>query len=86
MSIYFIGNRKMKGHDLIAARARTTSSIAKSESVCFFVREQTKDEYGRTMGFVNYGEVDYISHTGSQPMDITWKLKSQCSFYGQISS
>ncbi|WP_151670174.1 DUF3427 domain-containing protein [Nitrincola schmidtii] len=40
-----------------------------------FVREQTKDEYGRTMGFVNYGEVEYVSHTDSQPMSITWKLK-----------
>lgn len=39
-----------------------------------FVREQTKDEYGRTMGFVNYGEVEYVSHTGSQPMSITWQL------------
>ena len=41
-----------------------------------FVREQTKDEYGRTMGFVNYGEVEYVSHTGSQPMSITWQLKT----------
>ncbi len=40
-----------------------------------FVREQTKDEFGRTMGFVNYGEVEYVSHTGSQPMSITWQLK-----------
>ena len=40
-----------------------------------FVREQSKDEYGRTMGFVNYGEVEYVSHTGSQPMSITWQLK-----------
>ncbi|MGX9419392.1 DUF3427 domain-containing protein [Vibrio sp. WJH972] len=40
-----------------------------------FVREQTNDEYGRTMGFVNYGEVDYVSHAGSQPMSITWQLK-----------
>lgn len=39
-----------------------------------FVREQIKDEYGRTMGFVNYGEIEYVSHTGSQPMNITWKL------------
>jgi superfamily II DNA or RNA helicase/HKD family nuclease len=39
------------------------------------VREQTKDEYGRTMGFVNYGEVEYVSHTGSQPMNIIWQLK-----------
>ncbi|MFV9473692.1 DUF3427 domain-containing protein [Advenella sp. RU8] len=41
-----------------------------------FVREQTKDEYKRTMGFVNFGEVEYISHTGSQPMNITWRLKT----------
>ncbi len=40
-----------------------------------FVREQSKDEYGRTMGFVNYGEVEYVAHTGSQPMSITWQLK-----------
>ena len=40
-----------------------------------FVREQSKDEYGRTMGFVNYGEVEYVAHAGSQPMSITWQLK-----------
>lgn len=40
-----------------------------------FVREHTKDEYGRTMGFVNYGEVEYLSHSGSQPMSINWQLK-----------
>lgn len=39
-----------------------------------FVREQTKDEHGRTMGFVNFGEVDYVSHSGSRPMNITWQL------------
>ncbi|MBF8999026.1 DUF3427 domain-containing protein [Vibrio nitrifigilis] len=39
-----------------------------------FVREQSKDEYGRTMGFVNFGEVSYVSHSGSQPMNITWEL------------
>lgn len=41
-----------------------------------FVREQSKDEYGRTMGFVNFGEVEYICHSGSQPMNITWKLRA----------
>lgn len=41
-----------------------------------FVREQTKDEYNRTMGFVNFGEVEYVSHIGSQPMNITWRLKT----------
>lgn len=41
-----------------------------------FVREQTNDEHGRTMGFVNFGEVEYVSHSGSQPMNITWKLRN----------
>ncbi|MEQ3528506.1 DUF3427 domain-containing protein [Pseudoalteromonas sp. XMcav11-Q] len=41
-----------------------------------FVREQSKDEFGKTMGFVNFGEVDYVSHTGSQPMSITWQLRN----------
>lgn len=27
------------------------------------------------MGFVNFGEVEYVSHHGSQPMSITWQLK-----------
>ncbi|MGI5308126.1 DUF3427 domain-containing protein [Rheinheimera sp. WS51] len=44
--------------------------------VFLFVREQAKDEYGNTMGFVNFGEVEYISHHGSQPMSITWQLKT----------
>ncbi|MCW3172656.1 DUF3427 domain-containing protein [Shewanella subflava] len=39
-----------------------------------FVREQAKDENGRTMGFVNFGEVVYMAHSGAQPMNITWKL------------
>lgn len=43
--------------------------------VLLFVREKNADENRRTMGFVNFGEVEYISHTGSQPMNITWKLK-----------
>ena len=41
-----------------------------------FVREHSKDEYGSTMGFVNFGEVEYVSHHGSQPMSITWQLKT----------
>jgi superfamily II DNA or RNA helicase len=40
-----------------------------------FVREQGKDENGRTMGFVNFGPVDFVKYEGSQPMNITWKLK-----------
>ena len=48
----------------------------KGKRLFLFVREQAKDEFGRTMGFVNFGEVDYVSHTGSQPMNITWQLRN----------
>jgi superfamily II DNA or RNA helicase len=41
-----------------------------------FVREQSDEEFGNTMGFVNFGEVDYVSHTGSQPMNIVWQLRN----------
>ena len=46
-----------------------------------FVREQGKDENGRTMGFVNFGPVDFVKYVGSQPMNITWKLKHPMPAY-----
>ncbi|PHI36485.1 restriction endonuclease subunit R [Pseudoalteromonas sp. GCY] len=49
---------------------------AKGKRLFLFVREQAKDEFGKTIGFVNFGEVDYVSHTGRQPMNITWQLRN----------
>ena len=46
-----------------------------------FVREQGKDENGRTMGFVNFGPVDFVKYEGRQPMNITWKLKHPMPAY-----
>jgi superfamily II DNA or RNA helicase len=46
-----------------------------------FVREQGKDENGRTVGFVNFGPVDLIKYEGCQPMNITWKLKHPMPSY-----
>jgi len=46
-----------------------------------FVREQAKDENGRTMGFVNFGPVDFVKYEGSQPMNITWKLRHPMPAY-----
>ncbi len=46
------------------------------KTLILFVREQNKDENSRTLGFVNFGEVEYLSYKNSQPMDITWQLKS----------
>lgn len=59
-------------------RGKGLSYVEQNENgkrVFLFVREQSKDENGRTMSFVNFGKVDYISHTGSQPMSITWRLQ-----------
>ncbi len=47
------------------------------KSILLFVREKNKDEYGNTYGFVLLGKVNYISHYGSQPMNIEWKLETQ---------
>ncbi|MCC5816654.1 MAG: DUF3427 domain-containing protein, partial [Leptospira sp.] len=44
------------------------------KTILLFVREKNRDEYGKTMGYVNLGPVHYFSHEGSQPMSITWKL------------
>lgn len=44
--------------------------------IVLFVREQAKDADGRTLGFVNFGEVEFVSSTGAKPMNITWRLKT----------
>ncbi len=45
------------------------------KKIVLFVREQSEDEYGRAMGFINLGLVNFDSYYGSQPMSITWRLE-----------
>lgn len=52
-----------------------------NKTFLLFVREQAKDENARTMGFVNFGPVDFVKYEGSQPMNITWKLKHPMPAY-----
>jgi superfamily II DNA or RNA helicase len=52
-----------------------------NKTFLLFVREQGKDENGRTMGFVNFGPVGFVKYEGSQPMNITWKLKHPMPAY-----
>jgi superfamily II DNA or RNA helicase len=52
-----------------------------NKTYLLFVREQAKDENGRTMGFVNFGPVDFVKYEGSQPMNIMWKLKHPMPAY-----
>ena len=51
------------------------------KTIILFVREQSIDEFGRTMGFVNLGPVYIESYNGSQPMNITWKLEQPLPSY-----
>ncbi len=53
----------------------------RNKTFLLFVREQGKDENGRTMGFVNFGPVDFVKYEGSQPMNITWQLKHPMPAY-----
>jgi len=52
-----------------------------NKTFLLFVREQAKDENGRTMGFVNFGPVDFVKYEGSLPMNITWQLKHPMPAY-----
>lgn len=45
------------------------------KQIILFVREQTHDQYGRVMGFVNIGPVNIESFERSQPMDVVWRLE-----------
>jgi hypothetical protein len=40
-----------------------------------FVRERSEDENKVTMAFKFLGPLTYLSHEGSKPMSITWKLQ-----------
>lgn len=42
--------------------------------VLLFVREATR-KYGMTSPFTFLGKVHYVSHQGSKPMDVIWKLE-----------
>ena len=49
--------------------------IQSEKNVLLFVREQAKDAYGFTMGYVFLGEAIFQSHSGEKPMNIEWKLE-----------
>ncbi|WP_299493404.1 DEAD/DEAH box helicase [uncultured Shewanella sp.] len=49
--------------------------------ILLFVREKAKDKHNKTMGFINFGPIDFVKYEGSQPMNITWKLKHPMPAY-----
>ncbi len=42
--------------------------------ILLFVREQAKNQFNNTMGYVFIGEANFINHEGSKPMSIKWEL------------
>ncbi|MBF0349646.1 MAG: DUF3427 domain-containing protein [SAR324 cluster bacterium] len=49
--------------------------------IILFVREASYNEYGRAMGFVNLGQAFLESYSGSQPMNIIWRLEHTLPSY-----
>ena len=46
------------------------------KEILLFVREATTDENGNRMAFIFCGPLHYVSHEGSKPMSITWRMSS----------
>ncbi|MBF0238905.1 MAG: DUF3427 domain-containing protein [SAR324 cluster bacterium] len=49
--------------------------------IILFVREASYNDYGRAMGFVNLGQAFLESYSGSQPMNIIWRLEHTLPSY-----
>ncbi|WP_317194969.1 DUF3427 domain-containing protein [Litoribacter ruber] len=49
--------------------------------ILLFIREQKKDEFGNTMGYVFIGEGNFQKSTGSKPMNIQWALAEPLPHY-----
>lgn len=45
------------------------------KKILLFVREQNKDEYNVTMGYIFLGEANLQKYSGSKPMNIQWILR-----------
>lgn len=48
----------------------------RGDKVLLFVREFKQDGFGAAP-FVFLGDAEYVSHSGSRPMDINWRLRSK---------
>ncbi len=48
--------------------------LQKGKKILLFIREQAKDAYNNTMGYVFVGEGKLHEHYGAKPMNIKWEL------------
>jgi hypothetical protein len=51
------------------------------KKILLFVREQNDDEYGFTMSYVFLGDANFISSSGSKPMNVEWELNEPMPAY-----
>ncbi|WP_242826749.1 DEAD/DEAH box helicase [Butyrivibrio sp. NC3005] len=61
------------GHSSTGQRYIHHRSMGSKVLLC--VREAKKDAWGNTASYCVLGFVDYVKHTGSNPMNITWELE-----------
>ena len=47
---------------------------ATGNHILLFVRQGRRDAFGNTAGYTFLGTADYVSHEGSRPISIVWKL------------
>ncbi len=52
-----------------------------NKKILLFVREQKKDKFGNTMGYVFIGDGKMISYEGNKPMNIKWELSEPIPSY-----
>ncbi|GAA4938999.1 hypothetical protein GCM10023314_09550 [Algibacter agarivorans] len=52
-----------------------------NKRILLFVREKSKNEFGKSLGFVFIGEGKLKDHYGSKPMSINWKLEEPMPHY-----
>ena len=50
---------------------------AQGSKILLCVRDAKKDAWGGTASYSVLGFVDYVQHTGSNPMSITWRLAAE---------
>ena len=50
---------------------------AEGSRILLCVRDAKKDAWGGTASYSVLGFVDYVQHTGSNPMSITWRLAAE---------
>lgn len=78
---YAISERKFHWETQNSARpdkGKGLSYIQQKEEgkiILLFIREQKKNEFKNTTGYVFIGKAEYESHYGSQPMSVNWNLE-----------